>query len=1427
MRFKRCFAILLSFFMILSLIPATAAEDNEGSITLPSTMSYTANLGTGTLGQDGYSTRPYALSWTLNGLAGQYRVGYIAFSSPSFSIEQNQKIISATLHLTISRTQNITGGTSTVTVYATDFNQIAVNDGKPGMPERSIMVGKIIMPEGIAYQDTNLSVPVSAELDLSEYFIYYPDSKGIGLYLTNREDIPEANSFGLVGFYGYDEQNAPTLTINIKQAASANLTYKAGSTVLGTKEIRNLTIGDAYTLTEEEAPKLITVGDKIYIRNNVNEKVTITPSGEENNYDIQYTEVTIESISADNVSMYYGGKAQLPKKAEVTFSDRQKLYFEVTWNQEQIKQAENKIGTSMVQGIIHEFPQKTVTCNVTVREFVKNESVVTNNGGWNWYVEPSGTHIQPGDKLATRFENEYASNNGYKFKHDRTYMGWVEDNGSVVVSQYDHKTGEHKRVVLHDRLEPDDHNNPAVIILPDGRIMAWYSMHTNEPYMYYRVSKNPEDISEWHEEQYYYCRTATGSEYSTYNATYPTAFVVNQNREKTGGKGEDRIYLFWRGVHWQPTIAQFSIPDENGKCKVIMGQTQIVNAAKSDSGKQSGSEGTLRPYAKYDYDFENGIIHMTYTYTHPDNAAQNPIFYTYINIEDQGIYTAKGVRLQDIPFENHDSYNEGGKNQKWGIVVWNLIGTYPELVVFDPKNEARRGWTWDIKANKDGEPCIVYADITDQPPGENESLPESFPDTSEDRVHHYYYYARWDKNEQKWVTTFLTYGGKWFHENTVQERCYSGGLSLDHNAEDANVVYLAKPTIGLYGNIFEIYRWESPDKGATWPADKQEPLTQNSKINNARPNVIYNYKQNEDGTHGPRVLWVRGEYRYWMNYEYKTGVMTDFSGITTQDDPEMKADAFLLNDSGNEINKLSAELAGKPLTARFKISNISVGDGRAMLAVAHYDRNNKLKGIKTSVVEVPARSVPQIPVLGAPKGRDEGTYSTMGTEEIVADINYLPSAIQDGDRLRLFAWNMGVNKMKSIISIPYEITTNGDRYLMKDPISYDGTEALKIGEGEEWNGWKASLTIENNNYVPSFGEKNYVAVTRAPFGNTALHLYHNTTSRTTGEEGGLGGVMISHALPEVDEDYVINFKIRWINELSWSYPSTAYSGFLLSHGTPIGHADNAQHPCAFQLRHIGQDGGTNGRRGRYIVYKEPNFNGGSEITAIEWVDGAIGNNSDKLMEGALFDVRIIVRPSKKVIECYINDGYRTGYYTQSYNGSDGRVDWDANKINNITFNTGIGSRGELYIDDFNVRLLDDESEPTVEPELSKISIRSANATQGNAANAVDGDASTYWQADSTNEDPTPELVAELDNTYTVGAVQIKIADIHSGKEIYCDVYLSEDGENWKRIWRGSSSSGSMYCTNGNLVKARYVKVRVNGNASDKSFSISEIDVFGF
>jgi hypothetical protein len=90
-------------------------------------------------------------------------------------------------------------------------------------------------------------------------------------------------------------------------------------------------------------------------------------------------------------------------------------------------------------------------------------------GAWCWFGDPRGVH--------------YAN---------RSYIGWIDQEGDVKVASYDHATRVRTTVVLRWGLQINDHDNPSLHLLPNGRLMVFYSRHSGDK-MYYRVSDRARD----------------------------------------------------------------------------------------------------------------------------------------------------------------------------------------------------------------------------------------------------------------------------------------------------------------------------------------------------------------------------------------------------------------------------------------------------------------------------------------------------------------------------------------------------------------------------------------------------------------------------------------------------------------------------------------------------------------------------------------------------------------------------------------------------------------------------------------------------------------------------------------------------------------------------------------------------------------------
>lgn len=382
---------------------------------------------------------------------------------------------------------------------------------------------------------------------------------------------------------------------------------------------------------------------------------------------------------------------------------------------------------------------------------------LTVDGAWCWFADPRAIY--------------------HKGLKEQTYCAWITKDGDIVISSYNHQTGEYIQKTLVKALQKDDHANPSIFIRNDGRIILFYSKHF-DTVMRRVISTNPEDISSW------------GAEYTFgSNVTYPYPFQVG-----------DDIVIFYRGdADWHPMMA---VSKDNGE--TFLPQQKFIIG------------GGQRPYTRFAQD-RTGAIHMAFTTGHPRNEASNKIYYA--------------------------CYKNGALYRANGTLIKSYTGTSTALNI--DLNEAEtvynasvgKGWIWDVTVDEDLNPVMVYA---------------SFPSDTD----HRYHYARWTGSQ--WFQKELTKGGKWFPQTPVgttePEPNYSGGIIMDYN--EPSVVYLSKPVKG----VFEIFKYTTPDKGATWDSTA---ITWNTPAHllNVRPIVPRHHKEGYFD-----VIWMRGTYKYYTDY---------------------------------------------------------------------------------------------------------------------------------------------------------------------------------------------------------------------------------------------------------------------------------------------------------------------------------------------------------------------------------------------------------------------------------------------------------------------------------------------------------------------------------------------------------------------------------
>jgi hypothetical protein len=241
------------------------------------------------------------------------------------------------------------------------------------------------------------------------------------------------------------------------------------------------------------------------------------------------------------------------------------------------------------------------------------------------------------------------------------YTGWITPAGRVVVAKFVPSTGRRHTVVV-GRTGPDDHNNPALVLRPDGRLMVFFSPHSGryEPKnqvsrMYYRVAARSNSIARWGPTRHLPVNARGRLGY-----TYPNPLALSHGR----------LFLAWRGGGWLPTYSVH----QQGRW---LPAREIVR----------GSRGH-RPYAKYaSGPAGSDVVHMAFTEGHPESNATNVRYLQYrLGV---GFTAADGRRagsLGSLPMHVSRAEIAHRYNARTG-----------------------RSWVMDVADDGHGNPVIVYS----------------------------------------------------------------------------------------------------------------------------------------------------------------------------------------------------------------------------------------------------------------------------------------------------------------------------------------------------------------------------------------------------------------------------------------------------------------------------------------------------------------------------------------------------------------------------------------------------------------------------------------------------------------------------------------------------------------------------------------------
>ncbi|HVM62957.1 MAG TPA: BNR-4 repeat-containing protein [Verrucomicrobiae bacterium] len=437
-------------------------------------------------------------------------------------------------------------------------------------------------------------------------------------------------------------------------------------------------------------------------------------------------------------------------------------------------------------GLTMMISSQTFATDSTATNYVRGSfHELNDNGAWSWFMDPRCI-VDHGRLIV----GSVRANGMFR---DDTNPGW----GNVELSALDLADGARRTLVLQEHLEQDDHDGPALLVLPDGRYLAAWSKHNQEPRVYFRISARPHDPFAWATMTELVTPGVKGN-WSGGNFTYCNPFRL------AGENG--RLYLFHRGMDQDPN---YLVSDDNG-------------ATWTYGGKLCFDRHTYSPYAKY---ASNGrdTIHFIVTEDHPRNF-DNSLYHGFIR--GRKIFGSDGQLIAPLATSSNTS-----------VHITDLTRLYQG-------GHTNVAWMTDIRLDDRGRPVVLFTTKTDGaglPPGQG-------------GLDHRFHYTRWDG--RRWIEHEIAHAGQRLYAG---EDDYTGLGAID--PQDTSVVYLSSDADLTTGQPLisaadgrrhhEIFRGETRDGGATW---KWTPITANSTMDNLRP-LVPVWRD-----HRTALVWMRGTY---------------------------------------------------------------------------------------------------------------------------------------------------------------------------------------------------------------------------------------------------------------------------------------------------------------------------------------------------------------------------------------------------------------------------------------------------------------------------------------------------------------------------------------------------------------------------------------
>ncbi len=282
-----------------------------------------------------------------------------------------------------------------------------------------------------------------------------------------------------------------------------------------------------------------------------------------------------------------------------------------------------------------------VFCSLAIQAqapFAEDYVKITNNGSWCWFSDPRAVYV-----------------NG------QYYGGYVDSTGNIWSFSYNPADQSVKNFLHYEKLDKDDHANPSIAQLKDGRLITFFSGHggMGKTPLYYRITKNKDDITSWGELQ----QVGTKDK-KLFNTCYSNPAILSSEKYRT--------YLFYRGADF--------------RFKMVYSDDLNVWSDEKTMVKSVRTDYAVRPYVKVSNNGKDRIF-IAFTDGHPRNEYQNSIHYVcYHNGQFETASGKKICKTEELPFTPDQAD-----------------------MVYDASKNGQRSWIWDVAHDENDRPVLVYA----------------------------------------------------------------------------------------------------------------------------------------------------------------------------------------------------------------------------------------------------------------------------------------------------------------------------------------------------------------------------------------------------------------------------------------------------------------------------------------------------------------------------------------------------------------------------------------------------------------------------------------------------------------------------------------------------------------------------------------------